>query len=553
MMHNSSQEEHLPLLIDDRSNADTNTSDSQEQTPAHNTELPLTYMSIFRQVGFVAIPGVLVATITASSNFGRTKIFSSISAETLAAGGLISVTQNFIINSFGVLTAYANTMIGENKNNPEKVGAILYPSWAVSTTASIIPIILIVFSDKIFEGFGQPKDIAVLAQEYLKAFSIGLPPCLILYNNLSILRSIYQPWSSVITTFCQQSLTVSLGYLLVTGKLGFPECGVSGFGYAASLANWVTLVGSSIYLNFCIKSPITNRTYGFFRFKNLREFVPIFKELLQAGWPISVMAALDFTTIFYCVLLTGKKYGNSELSAAEIVIQYYALGLFPAISLGNTCGALVARALAKQEQNFSRELTTANFETQFRNAFNLGKVGLILSPIIPSLLFIFYNAAPNFFVSLMGIDTDDPENQEIVTTAKNLFLIAGVGTLIDSLRNAGSGILRGYKSTLYPMGTSIVSAAITLPLSFYFISLTNLEASNTFLARDIGVFVAAVSLITQWHIKAIEGIHHGFTTLKNSGIFSKISNTCIGFFSRFYDRASIPQQSVIEEYNRSIQ
>lgn len=106
-------------------------------------------------------------------------------------------------------------------------------------------IVLIIGSavmDPILTGMDLEENVHRVAREYLIALSFGMIP-LFVYNVLrSFIDALGLTRVTMFITLLSLPINVVLNYVLIFGKLGFPELGGVGAGYASAITYWVITI-----------------------------------------------------------------------------------------------------------------------------------------------------------------------------------------------------------------------------------------------------------------------------------------------------------------------
>ena len=81
-----------------------------------------------------------------------------------------------------------------------------------------------------------------IAHDYLIALSLGIVPIFV-YNALrAFIDALGQTKITMTITIGALPINICLNYLLIYGKLGFPELGGVGSGYATAITYWIIAI-----------------------------------------------------------------------------------------------------------------------------------------------------------------------------------------------------------------------------------------------------------------------------------------------------------------------
>lgn len=137
---------------------------------------------------------------------------------------------------------------------------------------------------------------------------------------------------TLVTMHC---LNVMLNFLLIFGKFGFPELGVTGAGLGTAIA---TAVGTLIhlYLGWRYARPCGfGRRWG---------EVGVLPRLIRISIPNGIQQ-LSFSSSFVVLFWIIGQIGTREVAAGSVLINIMLLAVLPAMALGLTTASLVGQSL----------------------------------------------------------------------------------------------------------------------------------------------------------------------------------------------------------------
>ncbi len=149
----------------------------------------------------------------------------------------------------------------------------------------------------------------------------------------------------MITLVIMHSCNIFLNYVLIFGKLGFPELGVTGAGIGTAVS---TAVGTATYIYLGFKYA---RGEGFFR------AVPLWKDIRQIV-RLSIPSGIQqffFSagmTMMYWII---ARIGTAELGAANVLINITLIALLPGMALGLAAATLVGQALGRGDPDDAKQ------------------------------------------------------------------------------------------------------------------------------------------------------------------------------------------------------
>ena len=226
-----------------------------------------------------------------------------------------------------------------------KIGGIfensLYFVWFFSAALIVLSIL---FSKKILGFMLNSEDILNAAIRYLniRVFSLffALGSVIIRSYFIGIQFTKYIG----IGAFTVAGTNFLFDYILIFGKLGFPQMGLEGAALACIFAE---LAGFAYYIWIIFKK-IDLPKYNLFTFKKPSMQIVAQTMNLSVFTMLQNLVSLSSWFLFFVII---EKTGEKNLAASNIVRSFYVLALCPVWAYGSAVSTLVSNALgAKQTQ-----------------------------------------------------------------------------------------------------------------------------------------------------------------------------------------------------------
>jgi MATE family multidrug resistance protein len=199
------------------------------------------------------------------------------------------------------------------------------------------------------------------------------------------------------------AVNLFLNYVLIFGKLGFPELGATGAAIGTTVS---TYVGTGTYIVLALHHA---RERGFLRGLPDKETVRTMLKLSVPNGIQQVFFAGGLTCLFWII----GKVGTAELAAANVLINVNLVGLLPALGLGLAATSLVGQALGRNDPEDAR-----------RWGWDVVRVGFLILCVIAAPMIAFPHAILELFIG------DDPHVVEVGALPLRL---AGLGLLFESV------------------------------------------------------------------------------------------------------------------------
>lgn len=416
----------------------------------------------------IGLPVIIAQLLQMSMNFVDTVMAGNLSAEDLAAvavGGAIFIP--FMMLAAGILMAItpivAQLMGGRDL---EEIGTNVRQGLWLSLMMSIPIFFLIRNLEFVMHFLDVTPSIIPLAQSYLNAISWGVfgisgYMALRFFNEgMSVTRpAMYFAGLGVL-------VNIPANYIFMYGKLGFPELGATGCGYASALVGYVMFSGM---LTFTMTHKPYDRFEIFSSFR-LPEWSYL-KEILQVGIPIGLSSTMEVTMFALVSLLMGS-LSATAVAGHQVAINFSAMTFMVPFGLSTAITTRVGNAIGKGSMLEARRR---------------GYVGIGLATSFMSITAVLMYLFPDWITSMY---TQDAEVQQV---AIGLLYMAAIFQISDGLQVSGYGALRGLKDTTIPMVVNFIAYwMVGLPLGYYLGIIQDIGPQGLWMGLIAGLTIAAI-------------------------------------------------------------
>lgn len=357
-------------------------------------------------------------------------------------------------------------------NNKKDVPFSIIQGIYLSVVLAVIVIIGgILFLNPIFNLMSLEPSVQIIAKQYLVGLAFGIIP-LFSYTVLrSFIDALGHTRITMIITLLSLPINIFFNYVLIFGKLGFPQLGGIGAGYASSITYWSVCLIATIFIMKI--TPFSE----FQIFKKLyRLSMKTWAEILKIGVP-SGLAIFCETSIFAAVTLLLSQYSTATIAAHQAALNFasllYMLPLSISMALTITVGFEVGAKRFKDAKTYSY----------------LGiSIAVILGVFASIILFIFNKQVGMLY-------TNEPDVLELIT---HFLIYAIFFQMSDSIGTPIQGALRGYKDVNVTFLVAVISFWIVgLPLGYALANLTELQAFGYWVGLISGLATGAVFLLAR--------------------------------------------------------
>ena len=390
------------------------------------------------------------------------------SVDELAASSFVNNVMNlFILTELGFATGMT-PMIGADNGtgNIKGIGITVKNGLMTNGIIGGISIILLTIIYFCLDHFGQAPELMPYIKPYFAI--IGISTLFALGFNVlkQFTDGICRPMISMTLLMIGNLLNIFGNWVLIYGKLGFPEMGLTGAGISTLVSRALILL---VFVVFIFKS------------KKMNEYARAIKEALlsrgemktvfKMGYPVGIQMALESSTFTFAAVMAGW-LGVIQLAAHQVVITISQLFFLMMQGLSFAVSILVSNAFGRKDLGSVREYARKGY------FMTLG-----ISATLSALLYCFrYQAA--------GIFTDSPE---VSAMAVSLFFLLFAYQFGDGLQLCFANVLRGIQDVRPIMYAAFVSYyLIAIPSAYVLGFKTSLGIRGIWLGFPIGLTLAGI-------------------------------------------------------------
>lgn len=397
----------------------------------------------------ISIPVALQCMLQSSFSIVDQIMIGRLGSVNIAAVGLAGKFSSVFSVVVGAIGAVAGIMISQymGSDDEEEVNR----SFSVNTifaaaVALLFTLVCVFIPEQIMRAYTTDENTIAIAANYLRIISITFIPIAGSTLLSTMLRCIEKASLPLYVTIIAAVINTGLNYVLIFGKFGFEEMGVTGAAIAtvtAQCANFILLLAGFIFVyikkkkRFFFSVRLKKMTFG----QYLIILFPIFINEFLWSLGENVYASI---------------YGHlGTQDCAAMTLTYPIQGLM----IGALSGLSQAAAIL-----IGKELGKGDFDTAYDRSKKLILYGFVGSVILSSILLIF-----------KGVYTDIYEVEDIVKQVAQQILIAFAIISPVKVLNMilGGGILRSGGKTriilcIDLIGTWIFGVPLGLLSAFVF-------------------------------------------------------------------------------------
>lgn len=428
----------------------------------------------------LAAPIVVTQLAHISLSFVDTVMVGRLGPAALAGVALgNTVFFNTLMFGMGLLMA-VGPMVSHafGAQNPDAIGRSVRQGLWMTLTLSCIAIPIVMNGDIILKLLGQSDANAELSGSYLFAISFGVFPFLGFIALRSFVEAVSRPKIVTVIALFGVGANIGLNYVLMYGKLGFPELGLVGTG-------WASAIVYSLDFLFLLTYIVKQKAFAEYRiFSRLGKPDPqYFKELFRIGYPIGSSMGIEMSLFMLTVIMMGW-IGTTQLAAHQVAIQCAAFTFMVPLGIGMATSVRVGQAVGR------RDMVGKTIA---------GYAGIGLSTVFMIVTAVLFWLFPQFIVGIY-LDVTDPQNTLVVDLAVRLLFLAAIFQVFDGVQVATMGALRGMKDTKTPMKIAMFSYwAVGLVTGYILAFPLGLGEEGLWIGLVTGLAMAAVLLMRRFY------------------------------------------------------
>lgn len=397
------------------------------------------YYSTFFKLALPSGIEALLVNLVASIDL---MMVGNLSTESVAAVGITNQPKFILICVIFSLNVGVTAIIARRKgqNDIEGANQCLRQTLIISIVLSVLMGILgFCFADNILVFAGANDDYLHIAIDYFNIIMLS-----IFFNGVSLTinaaqRGVGNMRISLYTNVTANIVNLIFNYLLIYGKFGFPELGVTG----AAIA---TVIGSFVACFLSVYSIIYKSEFLTLRGKTSWKFD---KRTMDAIVKISGSAGIEQVFIRVGFLVYAKmvaNLGTLEFSTHQICLAILSMSFTLAEGFSIAASSLIGQSLGRKRVD---------------EGYIYNNAGQRVCFVISTVLFIIFTLGRTF---LVGLYNDDPQ---VLEMGANIMIILACTTHLQTAQVMVTACLRGAGDTKFVAKISLISITIIRPALTY--------------------------------------------------------------------------------------
>ncbi len=400
------------------------------------------YIPFYRRILRLAIPVVLSQIGQMTVMLVDNMMVGHVGTTELAASAFAN--NVFIIGMFfGMGITYGLTpLVGKAYGNNRPGMVVMWLKNGIFTH-SVVTVLLTILMFAVYflmPWMGQPDNVLKMAQNYYLLLCASYLPFILFFSVKQFFEGIGNTKIAMQITLTSNVINIVLNYVLIFGKMGFPEMGLMGAGIGTLVSR---LIMPPMYLVYILRIP------QFRKYFRLAYAQPLSRKriisVLRIGIPVGFQIIVEVLTFSIGAVMMGW-LGETPLAAHQVAIGMANFTYM--ISLGISQATTI---------RVSHQMGQGNLKSVRMAAFASTHLVLLFMSVMGFLFIVAKQYLPLFF-------TTDPE---VVEIASRLLVVAAIFQIFDGLQVIMLSTLRGMADVKVPMIIAFVAyLCVGVPTSY---------------------------------------------------------------------------------------
>jgi multidrug resistance protein, MATE family len=379
---------------------------------------------------------------------------------------------------FGVGISYAITPLvaeAHGANNTKAIVDTLRSGFLINMISGVVLVAIIFAIEPALHYMSQPPEVVALAIPYLKIVALSIIPTMLFQTFRQFAEGMHRTRMAMVIVIGSNLINIALNYVLIYGKLGFPEMGLNGAGLATLIARIIMGCWMALYVYYSKHFTAYRAGFKIFPISGLSGLI---KKMLHIGIPAGTQFIFEAGAFGFSAVMMGW-IGTTALAAHQIAINLATISYMTTSGLGAAATIRVAHFLGQGDIGTMRRV---------------GFVMIAMAAFIMALWAVLFIAGKRF-LPLLYI-----QDETVLAVAAPLMIIAGFFQLGDGMQVVCAGALRGLKDVKVPSALIFIAYwIIALPLGYWLAFPMGYGANGVWIGLLIGLTITATMMVVRFN------------------------------------------------------
>jgi MATE family multidrug resistance protein len=430
-----------------------------------------------KDVTSIAVPMVL-SQASETINLFVDRLFLSRFGKLYISGAMSGGLTTFNVMSLFIgIIGYVNAVVAQNDGAGKKRNCARATAQSIRLAFLGWPLLILTIPlvRLFFISLGHVPELVEMEMKYFSILIFGSIFGLIRYALAGFFIGLGRTRVVMLANFAGMLVNVPANWILIFGKFGFPEMGITG----AAIGTLLGSITIMLLLLLVYLSPYYRREFG--TSQELGFDRKLAGVLLRFGTPAGVENFLNVAAFNFFVQLMYS-YGPDIAAAVTITFNYDLVAFIPMMGLGFAATTLTGRYIGAKNIPGAEHATRLTMAVTWSFAFTI------------VLIFIFGAGA------LVEIFASGLENggREIIPMAVTMLRMAAVYTLADATQLILAGALRGAGDTQFVMRISISLHWVFAAVAWYAIKIAEIPPISMWMIFIVFVITLGVAMFLRY-------------------------------------------------------
>jgi MATE family multidrug resistance protein len=353
---------------------------------------------------------------------------------------------------FGLLqvtAGYTSTFVAQytGAGRPHRVGPAVWQGIHFALLAGLLMLLLVPAAPLLIATGGHSPILQSQETAYLRCLAFAALPMLIMAAVNGFFSGRGHTWIVLGIEAFGTAVNVALAFLLIFGRLGFPEGGIVGAGWATVIGSWASaLLALALLLRRRYRDAYATAS-------GWRVERELFGRLMKYGGPAGTQVFLDALVWNFFVQMVGQ-LGDAVMGATTLTVRLNMIAFLPMIGMGQAVCILVGQRLGADRPDLAEKSTYTGLK------WVCGYMSAVA---------VVYLTMPTLLVSLFKGDRDVEDFVAVAALVPNLLVCVAVYSVVDSVNVTFSFALRGAGDTRFVTLVTFLLAWPILVLPTYLV------------------------------------------------------------------------------------
>jgi MATE family multidrug resistance protein len=333
---------------------------------------------------------------------------------------------------FGLLqvtAGYTSTFVAQytGAGRPQRVGPAVWQGIHFAGLAGLLMLLLAPGAPLLIAVGGHSPALQELETAYLHCLAFAALPMLLVAAVNGFFSGRGQTWTVLGIEAFGTTVNVILALVLVFGRLGFPELGIEGAGWATVGGSWASaLLALALLLRRRYRTEFATAS-------GWRPERDLFGRLMKYGGPAGMQVFLDVFVFNLFTQLVGR-LGEAAMGATTLTVRINMIAFLPMMGLGQAVCILVGQRLGGDRPDLAEKSAFTGLKWAFGYMCTVAAVYLTL---------------PAVLVSVFESGRDPEDFQAVAALVPGLLVCVAAFSVADSVNLTFAFALRGAGDTRF--------------------------------------------------------------------------------------------------------